>query len=167
MFDFTSKTLTNSLKSNLDDALKSGKVIISVSINENEFPKKMNCRSSWVLEVDDKELKISNNRTKKLSKQISISDINNIDLSVAKGFNNAPGIFMSQTLCLLIDINIGDITYQLICEDLDVIQPILSWVQQNNIRFTDSYDLVKLYSENSSKEAIDILYSKIQEIQGR
>ena len=62
-------------------------------------------------------------------------------------------------------INIGEITYQLICEDL--IQPMLLWVQENNIKFTDSYDLVKLYSENNSKEAIDILYSKLQEIQGR
>ena len=49
MFDFTSKALTNSLKSNLDDALKSGKVIVSVGINGKEFPGKMYCRSSWVL----------------------------------------------------------------------------------------------------------------------
>lgn len=167
MFDFTSKALTNSLKSNLDDALKSGKIIVSVGINGKEFPGKMYCRSSWVLGLNDTELKISNNRTKKVSKQISVSDINNIELSVAKGFNNAPGQFMRQTLCLEMAINIGETTYQLICEDLGAIQPILSWVQENNINFTDSYDLVKLYSENNSKEAVDILYSKIQEIQGR
>lgn len=167
MFDFTSKALTNSLKSNLDDALKSGKVIVSVEISGKEFPGKMYCRSSWVLGLNDTELKISNNRTKRVSKQISVSDITNIELSVAKGFNNAPGQFMRQTLCLEMAINIGEITYQLICEDLGVIQPMLLWVQENNIKFTDSYDLVKLYSENNSKEAIDILYSKLQEIQGR
>lgn len=167
MFDFTSKALTNSLKSNLDDALKSGKVIVSVGINGEEFPKKMYCRSSWALGLNDTELKISNNRTKEVSKQISVSDINSIELNVAKGFNNAPGKFMSQTLCLEMTINIGETTYQLICEDLGVIQPMLSWGQKNNIKFTDSYDLVKLYSENNPKEAVDILYSKLQEIQGR
>ena len=127
----------------------------------------MYCRSSWNLELHDTELKISNNRTKEVSKQISISDINNIELSVAKGFNNAPGKLMSQALCLQIDINMRDMTYQFICEDLSAIQPLLSWIKQNNIEFTDSYDLVKLYSENNSKEAIDILYGKLQEIQGR
>lgn len=167
MFDFTSKGVTNSLKSNLDDALKSGEVIVSVEINGSKFPKKMYCRSLWALRVSDTELKIFNNKTKEISKQIFISDINSIDLKVARGFNNAPGKFMTQTLCLKMDVNTGDRIYQFICEDLGVIKGILSWVQENNIEFTDSYDLVKLYNENNSKEVIEILYSKLQEIQRR
>ena len=69
MLDFTSKSLTNSLKSNLDDALKSGKVIVSVIINGKEFPRKMYSRSPWALGVDDVEVKIYTNSTKKISKK--------------------------------------------------------------------------------------------------
>jgi len=74
---------------------------------------------------------------------------------------------MLQTLCFEIAIKILETKYQFICEDLRVIQPILRWVQKNNIEYTDSYNLVKLYSENDPKEVVDILYNKLQEIQGR
>lgn len=69
MLDFTSKSLTNSLKSNLDDALKSSKVIVSVIINGKEFPRKMYSRSPWALGVDAVEVKIYTNNTKKISKK--------------------------------------------------------------------------------------------------
>ena len=167
MLDFTSKSLTNSLKSNLDDALKSGKVIVSVIINGKEFPRKMYSRSPWALGVDDVEVKIYTNSTKKISKKIPVSDIDEIALRVAKGFNNAPGIFMTQTLCLEMDMKIKEENYQFICEDLGVIPSVFKWIQKNTINYTDFYNLENLYDENNEKEAIDILYSKIEEIQGR
>lgn len=127
----------------------------------------MYSRSPWELGMDDAEVKIYNNSTKKISKKISVSDINEIDLRVAKGFNNAPGIFMTQTLCLKIDMKIEEENYQFICEDLGAIPLVFKWMQRNNINYTDFYNLENLYDENNEKEAIDILYSKIEEIQGR
>ena len=167
MFDFTSKALTNSLKSNLDDALKSGKVIVSIRIHDKDFPGKMYSRSLWVLEFDDKEFKIFNNKTKKVFQQISLLDIDHIQLNVAKGYNNAPGRFMTQTLCLEIAVNMQEKTYQFICEDLGVIKPMLSWLKENNIEFIDTNHLVNLYNEHDAREAVDILYSQIHDIQGR
>lgn len=74
---------------------------------------------------------------------------------------------MLQTLCFEMSIKIVETKYQFICEDLRAIQPILRWVEKNNIEYTDSYNLIKLYSENDPKEVVDIIYNKLQEIQGR
>lgn len=159
--------MSNSLKRDIDDALNSGKVIVSVSINGNDYPGKMYSRSPWILLIGGAEIKIYNNRDKKVLKNISTLDITKINLRVAKGFNNAPGIFMTQSLCLEMDVRINNKNYCLICEDLRPIPEILKWLKENNIFYIDSYNLEQLYNENDVKEVVNILYSKIQEIQER
>ena len=164
MLDVTNKTLTNSFKGDIDEALNNGKVIVSISINGNEYPSKTYSRSPWILFMDGKEIKIYNNRDKKVCKKDLILDIAEITLGVAKGFNNVPGIFMTQSLCFEMSIRIENKDYCFICEDLKQIPEILKLLQKNNILYRDPYNLEQLYGENDSREVVDILYSKIKEI---
>ncbi len=167
MLDFTNKSLTNSLKWDIEEALNTGSVIVSISINGDEYPSKMYSRSPWILLMDGKEIKIYNNRDKKTCKKTLILDSAEITLGVAKGFNNAPGKFMTQSLCFEMSIIIENKKYCFICEDLKSIPETLKLLQKNNILYRDPCNLEQLYNENDSKEVVDILYSKIKETQDK
>lgn len=167
MLDVTNKTLTNSLKGDIEEALNTGKVIVSISINGNQYPSKMYSRSPWILLMDGKEIKIYNNRDKKTCKKALILDSAEITLEVAKGFNNAPGKFMTQSLCFEMSIRIEEENYCFVCEDLKPIPETLELLQKSNILYRDPYNLEQLYNQNDSKEVIDILYSKIKDIQDK
>lgn len=41
---------------------------------------------------------------------------------------------------------------------------LFKWLQRNNLHYTDSYELEKLYNEKEEKEVIKILYDNIKEI---
>lgn len=162
MLDVTNKTLTNSLNGDIEEALNTGKVIASISINGSQYPSKMYSRSPWILLMDGKEIKIYNNRDKKVCKKTLILDSAEITLGIERGFNNAPGKFMTQSLCFEMSVRIENKNYCFNCEDLKPIPEILKLLQNNNILYRDPYNLEQLYNENDSKEVIDILYSKIK-----
>lgn len=165
MLDVTNNTLTNSLKGNIDEVLNTGKVIASISINRKQYPSKIHSRSPWILLMEGREIKIYDNRDKKICKKILMLDLAEINLGVAKGFNNAPGIFMTQSLCFEMNVRIENKEYCFICEDLKPIPEVIKWLKENDMLYRDYYNLEQLYSENNSEEVVEILYNKIKEIQ--
>lgn len=167
MNGFLGQDYKNSLKTNFDEAIKGGKIIVSFLMEGKRVPGKMYCRSPWVVELNDTEIKIVNDMTKKVSKKVSVSDIEEVAVKVVKGFNNAPGKFMTQSISCEMQVNINEKEYCFICEDLHVVPILFKWLKRNNLNYKDLYDLEKLYNEMDEKEVVEILYSKISEISER
>ncbi|SCJ89626.1 Uncharacterised protein [uncultured Clostridium sp.] len=167
MDGFLGKSYRNSLKGNLKEAVNGGKVIISIVINNKRFPSKLYSRSSWVIELSDIEIKVINERKKEMARELLITDIDKVSINVSKGFNNAPGPYMTQTICCEIAVNIRENEYYFICEDLKVIPVLLKWMKENKINYIDSYNLEELYNSKEEKEVIEILYNNIKEITDR
>lgn len=167
MDGFLGKSYRNSLKGDLKEAVNGGKVIISISMGNNRFPSKTYSRSHWVVELSDMEIRIINERRKEIAKEMLITDIDKVTINVAKGFNNAPGQYMTQTICCEIAVNINEKEYCFICEDLKVIPLLLKWMKENNIRYIDPYNLEGMYSSKEEKDVIELLYNNIKEIPER
>lgn len=158
MFDFSKKNSTNSLKNNPS---KDKKIIISMIVYGKRYPEKMYSKSPWIIELNDSEIKGYSSVSKFLSKKMKTSEISNIDIKVIKGFNNLPGKPMTQSLACEFSVKFEGDVYVFICEDLDVIKPLLTWLKNNNLKFTDSSNLEKLYKENEAKQVIEILHKNI------
>lgn len=159
MFDFLNKNYTNNLKSNPS---KDKKIIISVIVYGKRYPEKMYSKSPWIIELNDSEINGYSSISKKLSKKIAISDINQIYVKVTKDYNNAPGKFTTQSLACEFSVKFDGDVYTFICEDLNVIPILFNWLRNNNLKFIDSYNLEKLYKNNNPNKAIEILYKNIE-----
>lgn len=162
MTDLFNKAFTNSLKNNLDEVLSGVQTIVAISINNKRYPNKMYSKSHWILELDDMGLKIANDSTKITPKEILLSDIITFNVEATKGFNNAPGMFMTTNLRCEIEVKTKDQQCNFICEDLSVLPTLFLWLKDNDINFTDSLGLMELYEDNKSEEVFDMIFNRLK-----
>ncbi len=167
MFDVTNKIYTNSLKEDINEALSLGKVIVSISINNNEYPKKIYSRSPWILKLENNKATLHFTSTNKEAKKVIDLEDSIFYLEVDKGFNNAPGPFMTQTICFELSIKHNDITYSFICEDLNAIPEVLKFIENNKIAYVDNHKLNDLYKEFELQEVSQILYDQLDNIKDK